>query len=177
MRRPATAALLLSAASLATLVLTGCLASPTASGPGAKIPANHKLPSQNVELPYQFAIDGFDVRVSSAEFATDVSAWEHTVTDPLADDERWLSLGVTVGDTLGHERRFPWITMVRVRTALGEIDNASHGLSQASGEMIMEERVLAPNAKEELRYFFRVKRGDFPIDIVFADGATAPLGR
>lgn len=166
---------ILSVAAAGAFCLAGCLASPSASRKSLDA-KDHPLPSQNADLPYQFNIDGFTVRVSSPELTTDVSAWGHTVNDPLAEDERWLNLDVNVAETTGQERRFPWITMVRVRTALDEINNASHGFSEASGELVLEERVLAPNSHEALRYFFRVRRGDFPISIVFADGAAAPLG-
>jgi hypothetical protein len=133
-----------------------------------------RLPSQQAELPYRFTIDGFQIDASSADLTTEAAAFDHKVEEGLGEDERWLAVSVTVEEIQGRERMFPWITMVRLRTALGMIVNAPHVLSARPAPADNER--LAANEKQEMKFFFRVKRGDFPVQLIFADGAAAPLG-
>jgi hypothetical protein len=162
---------------VAAALVTGACAMSGVSGLKAGTGAGSRpAPSQNAELPYQFTIDGFEIAVDSAALTTEAVAFEQRVDDRLADDERWLGVGVTVVEKQGRERHFPWITMVRLRTALGLIVNAPHALAAGAERLSSEQEMLGPNERQELRLFFRVKRGDFPVQLVFADGAAAPLG-
>lgn len=133
-------------------------------------------PSQNADLPYGFSIDGFAIEVSSADLTTQASAFGQTVREAISEDERWLGVGLTVEEKQGRERLFPWVTMVRLRTALGAIVNAPVALSSEGSNLAAEQETLAAHQRQELRIFFRVKRGDFPVQLVFADGGAAPLG-
>lgn len=161
---------------VALLALSGC----AATAPDIKLPtksAARKGPDQNADLPYQFDIDGFQVEVSSAELTTSAVAWDQSVDDPIADDERWLGVDVSVTEQEGRERQFPWILMVRMKTALDEIISAPHVLSAREEAVGVENERLSPHEREEMRFFFRVKRGDFPVTLVFADGGAVPLGQ
>jgi hypothetical protein len=163
-------------AAAASLLIGACAMNGITGLKGRPGADSRPAPSQNADLPYQFTIDGFEIEVASAALTTDAVAFEQRVNDRIADDERWLGVGVTVVEKQGRERHFPWITMVRLRTALGLIVNAPHALTAGAERLSSEQEMLAPNERQELRLFFRVKRGDFPIQLVFADGAAAPLG-
>ena len=66
--------------------------------------------------------------------------------------------------------------MVRLRTALGQIVSAPHALRSRPSATGADQGRFNPNEREDMRMFFRVKRGDFPIQLVCADGAAVPLG-
>jgi hypothetical protein len=155
---------------------TGTQTSALRASPRVQATPSRPRPSQNIELPYQFSLDGFQVAVSTPAITEKAGAFGQTVDETTADDERWLSVGVTVEEEQGRERLFPWITMVRLRTALGAIVNAPHALSSRPTPLTGDELSLAPKERDEIRLFFRVKRGDFPVDLIFADGGAAPLG-
>jgi len=163
-------------AALGALAIAGCATAPT----GPTLPtkgAVRKGPDQNAGLPYEYEIDGFDVEISTAQLTETAVAWDQTVDEAIGEDERWLSVDVAVTEMLGRERLFPWVLMVRMKTALDEIVSAPHVLSARDEAVGTTEEKLSPNEREEMRFFFRVRRGDFPVTLIFADGGAAPLGQ
>ena len=133
--------------------------------------------TQAVALPYAFTSGGLSVNVTGAELNKVASAWNSTLTGKLEANEKWLLVSTTVYEKEGKDKEMDWRLFMQVINASGVKLGPVHLLRSRMISYQPLQYQLSINEREDTKICFRLKEGDFPIKLSFADGReTGPIG-